>query len=184
MNARPWWLQRNCMPGDDHDEDTCDHRHFVSELNSGWRFWTPAGRVEIITMMEPDRPTGGYWWRIWTVETGPGWSWRLHRDRRVHALPDTFRNTPKLRFIDLHGSSMHIVPMFGHDQVPDFMLALCEAKYLGHGLGWLVSDRPDGGDEVRTEHPTKARARTALLAAGRHHAKVLGLPLLKENEDA
>lgn len=183
-----WWLaERRLEEGDDgttHDDECCDHRHFVSELNLGWRFWTPAGRLETIERMEPV-DTSEYSWRIWTKETGPAWSWRRGRDDRVHAIRPNPTSVAHLRFVDLsrarHGASMHIVPAEDYD-IPDFRLTLADAKYLGEGFGWQVTDRPDGGDKVVTEYPSKAKARTALLGAGRTHAKILGLPLYSEDD--
>lgn len=183
-----WWLaERRLEEGDDgttHDDECCDHRHFVSELNLGWRFWTPAGRLETIERMEPV-DTSEYWWRIWTKDTGPHWSWRRRRDDRVHAIRPNPTAVAHLRFVDLAkgrtGASMHIVPAETYD-IPDFALALAEAKYLGDGAGWRMTDRPDGGDQITTQYPSKAKARTALLRAGRTHAKILGLPLYSEDD--
>lgn len=187
MTGQQWWIHRGAVSEEGHDPDCCDHRYFVSELNLRWRFWTPAGRVETITAMESD--PGEYWWRIWTDKTGPAWSWRRRRDDRVHALPTAPDHGPRLLFVDLAGAnlagraSMHIVPAFEYQQIPDFNLTLVWARHRGPGLGWAMTDRPDGGDEISTAYTTKAKARTALLAAGRAHAKILGLPLVKENKN-
>lgn len=183
-----WWLhERRVDPSDDspdHDDDCCDHRHFISELNLGWKFWTLAGRVEEIVWMEPV-DTSEYWWRIRTSETiavDPDWSWRYRSDERVHALHPTGNIAdPHLRFIELTGhgrDSMHIAPATGYE-TPDFTHELAAARIVPHE-GWRMVDRPDGGDEVVTWYSTKAKARAALIKAGQLHAKILGLELVKE----
>lgn len=194
MNDHSWWLER--YAGDarrhpEHGDETCDHRYFVSELNIGWLFMTPAGRVERVTRMEPVDNTE-YWWRIWTAHTGPNYSWRRRRDERIDAIPRHWKAAPHLLFVDLRSgrsaggsyASMHIVPHSPTDLIPDFHLTLCEARHLGPGAGWTVIDRPDGGDATITNQPNKAKARRALLAAGQHHAKALGMTLFKEDTDA
>lgn len=184
----PWWVKQKDLDaaadGSVHDDETCDHRHFVSELNIGWKFWSPAGRLETITRMEPTN-AGAYWWRIWTEQTGPAWSWRRWADDRVHAIPPNPVAAAYLRVVDLsarrHGASMHIVPVENDFDIPDFKLTLVHAEYLGAGQGWRVTDRPDGGDDAVTEYPSKAKAQAALLKAGRTHAKILGLKLIRED---
>lgn len=189
VNDTHWWLERYVGAiAPEHGEETCDHRHFVAELNVGWVWRTPAGRLETITRMDAV-DSSEYWWRIWTDLTGPGYSWRMRRNDRVDAIPRSWKQAPRLLLVDLTGArsagggwaSMHVVPTSPSDQIPDFHLTLCEARHLGPGNGWKVTDRPDGGDEVTTHHTTKAKARTALVSAGRHHAKALGLTLYKEN---
>lgn len=186
-----WWLNEKYLadgdPGTTHDTESCDHRHFVVELDPGWMFWTPAGRLETVERMEPtDRSE--WQWRIWTKETGPDWSWRRQATDRVHAIAPTPVYGPHLRLVDLpraaRGASMHIVPAAGLQLVPDFSLTLVRAQYLGAGLGWTMADRPDGGDEVTTAYTTKAKTRAAMLGAGRHHAKILKLKLYKEEDIA
>jgi hypothetical protein len=183
-----WWLtEKHVDPDDDgavHDDDYCDHRHFIRELNLGWQFWTPAGRLETIERMEPV-DTSEFWWRIWTTQTGPGWSWRLAGNDRVHAIVPNPVAVPHLRFIDFTGAGMTprmVIVLAADYDIPDFGLTLAEAHYLGTGLGWKMSDRPDGGDEAITGHPSKAKAKTALLKAGRTHAKHLGVPLYSEHD--
>ncbi len=185
-----WWLHEKLVEdgaGDAHDEQTCDHRHFVSELNIGWQWWTPAGRLEEITRMEPENPAYVWWWRIWTKQTeqaDPNWSWRIKGDTRVHAIRPNPLYKPHLRFVyvvDRSSATMHIVPAVGYD-IPDFSATLVQAQRHKVGPAWTLADRPDGGAEVISEHPNKAKARTALLAAGRRHAKILGLPLYKEDD--
>jgi hypothetical protein len=183
-----WWLhERRLEAGDNgtvHDDDCCDHRHFVSELNLRWTFWSLAGRLETIDRMEPVDPLS-HWWRVWTDKTGDTWSWRLAADDRVHAIPPNPAAIAHLRFIGLPGGqtgpAMYIVPAEDYS-IPDFNHTLAEAHYLGSGLGWRVLDRPDGGDEVVTEYPSKAKARAALLKAGQTHARILGLNLIKEED--
>jgi hypothetical protein len=187
-----WWLHEKYVEdgaNDDHDEQTCDHRHFVSELNLGWMLWTPAGRLEKITRMEPENPDFNlnWWWRIWTEETekaDPNWSWRLKAGDRVYAVRPNPLYKPHLRFVDLGdraSATMHIVPAVGYD-IPDFSITLVQAQRHSQGPGWKVADRPDGGDLVVSEHPDKAKARAELIKAGRRHAKILGLPLYKEED--
>jgi hypothetical protein len=185
-----WWLHEKYVPdgalGVNHDDDFCDHRYFVGELNIGWTFWTPAGRLETIERMEPVDTTN-VWWRIWTKETGPDWSWSRRADDRVHAVQPNPIVGPHLRLVELKrsvysGASMHLVPAKGLELIPDFNLTLVEARHLGTGLGWRMTDRPDGGEPVFSNHPTQAKARTAVLAAGRRHAKILKLKIYKEDE--
>lgn len=194
MNDRSWWLERYIGDQKDHPEhgeETCDHRYFVSELNVGWLWFTAAGRIERVTRMEPV-DSSEYWWRIWTAHLTGGYSWRRRRQDRVHAIPRPWKAAPHLMFYDLPSgrsaggsfASMHIVPNSPTDWMPDFTQALCEARSGGPGKGWTMTDRPDGGDEVTTSHTNKAKARTALLAAGRRHAQALGMTLYKENPDA
>jgi hypothetical protein len=185
-----WWLHEKYVPDGDpgvtHDSDFCDHRYFVGELNTGWAFWTPAGRLETIERMEPV-DTSEWWWRIWTKETGPDWSWRRQSFDRVHAVQPNPIYGPHLRLVELKrsvssGGSMHLVPAKGLEPIPDFNLTLVEARHLGTGLGWQMTDRPDGGEPVFSNHTTQAKARTAVLAAGRRHAKILKLKIYKEAE--
>jgi hypothetical protein len=189
-----WWFHRKYLDqGDDgttHDDQCCDHRHFVTELNEGWRFWSPAGRLETVISIAPaDRIR--YWWRIQTKETpaaDPDWTWRLPGDDRVHAVPANPRWKEHLRFVDIGPGSqrnsdpvMLVVPAHGYD-IPSFKVVLVEARYLGAGRGWRFRDRPDGGDETVTDYPSKAKARTAVLTAARRHAKILGLEIVKEED--
>lgn len=186
MNDTAWWLQRfvGGMPIE-HGEERCDHRHFGGELNVGWVWRTPAGRLETITRIER-ADIGDYWWRVWTDLTGPGYSWRIRHDDRVDAIPRSWKQAPRLLFVDLpkgaRGASMHVVPGSPSDAIPNFLLTLCHAQHLGAHKGWKVFDRPDGGGQVVTDHPTKAKARTALLVAGEHHATALGMTLYKEDD--
>lgn len=162
---------------------TNDHRHYVEDLYVGARFFSPAARWETVTRVD-DGGHLSFKSRVWTDKTGPDYAWRLYDEEKVDAVmprPEYFPVVPEVRVIDL-AHSMAAVVTCQHVEVPDFRMSLVSAQHLGKGRGWQVLDWPGDGDGmVTTEHPDKPKARTALMAAARVHAKALGLKVRKEN---
>lgn len=170
-----------------HYEETCEHRYFPWELNVGWLFHSPAGRMEKVTDVDPGNGRLAYAVRIFTEDTGPDYSWRIPRLDKVHALPphpDGHPSAePHLRIVELR-ESIIVVPAYRRQEIPAFRLALATARFLGPGKVWELMDHPAGGEMVTTHHDTKAKARTALMAAARAHAAALKLPIRKEDDRA
>lgn len=164
-----------------------DRRFEVRQLGVGWMFLSPAYRWETIT--DIDEGTAGgyeYAWRVWTDLTGPDYAWRLPLHDKVHAVEPIMETAypaePEIRIMDMPhsrsgGPQIIAVITVRTARIPDFRHALVTARYGGAGKGWEVSDRPAGGALVTTQHPSKARARTALMAAVRAHAKALVVPI-------
>lgn len=178
---------------DEHNEETCDHRYFPWELNVGWLFHSPAGRMEKVTDGDPGSGRLEYAVRIFTEDTGPDYSWRIPRHHKVHAIPphpDSHPSAePHLLIVDLprgpgREASISLVPGYRWQDIPYFQLMLATARSLGPGQGWQLIDHPDGGDQVVTHHDNKAKARTALMAAAKAHAKALRLPIRKDSDGA
>lgn len=171
-----------------HYEELCEHRYYPWELNIGWLFHSPAGRVEKVTNVDTGNGRIAYAVRIFTEDTGPDYSWRIPRTDKVHALPPHPNrhpsNEPHLRIIELVGAnaSIIVVPAYRWQAVPAMELALANARYLGPGKGWELWDHPAGGDAVVTHHDSKAKARTAIMAAARAHAAALKLPIRKDDD--
>ena len=167
------------MPSDD---DQPDRRYYARELDTGWAFRSPLDRWETITRLALDL----IWVRVWTAEVGPDWSYRFRDDERLHAVPPLaaqFDRQPEVRILDLPGMPrllaaaprMLAVLTFADVEIPDMARGLADARRLGRGPEWTVSDRPGGGDEVTTRHASKAAAKTALRRVARAHAAALGI---------
>ncbi|MER5608253.1 hypothetical protein AB0F93_00585 [Micromonospora tulbaghiae] len=176
------------MADDDeqHRAETCDHRYYPWELNVGWLLHSPAGRLEKVTDVDEGAGHLAYAVRVFTEDTGPDYSWRLPRHDKVHALPRHPHGHPStephLLVFELSGPSgrISVVPAYRWQEIPEFRLALATARPLGPGQGWEVTDHPGGGDLVVTTHSSKAKARSAIVAAAKAHAAALKLPLREE----
>lgn len=172
------------------DDVEVDRRYPPVELDTGWHFRSPIDRWETVSRVEIEGsaqyPVAV---RVWTDQTGPDYAWRLSYRDRVHAVPPTAEyvaQQPEIRLVDLprdsfSGGRYIAVLTFRAVAVPDFIYTLVRAEHVAAG-GWAVCDRPAGGDEVVTRHPTKAHARTAVRRAARVHAKALGIPVREEEQ--
>lgn len=144
-------LEGNKVPTDgepdEHREGACDHRYFPWELYRRWLFWSPAGRLEKVTDVDPGEGMAEYAVRVWTEDTGPVYAWRIPRHHRLHAIPPSDDRDPHLRIVELGGpglgATITVVPAYGWQEIPEFRLALAIARNLGPGKG-LAADRPPG----------------------------------------
>jgi hypothetical protein len=158
--------------------------HTVEDLYQGWRFRTPMGRWETVTRVEQETKYSPV--RIWTDKTGPEYSWKLNRWTKVKATPPDYDNPgePEIRIIEhtySREAPMWAVLTSSHIRNADTETVLVQAGYAGAGKGWTIVHYPNGGNEQAVEHAdSKAKARTALMAAARQHAKALKIRVRKQ----
>jgi hypothetical protein len=160
-----------------------DIRPRAEDLGRGWLLRSPLDRVETVTRVERDASYGPL--RVWTAETGdhPWLYWHAAKVDAVRPL-QRLRGEPEIRIVEHSGRDgpMYAVATSStvHSPVRDSAAALVEAVY-SKSTGWTVAHRPDGGDVVTVACESKAKARTALMAAARQHAKALKIPVRKQN---
>ncbi len=160
-----------------------DTRPTAEDLYQGWLLRSPLDRLETVTRVEQEGSYGPV--RVWTDKTGPNYSWRYHRTERVDAVrpPQLFHGDPEIRVVEYdyaRDAPMYAVPTLSTIYRADSSRGyLVEARYQ-KGKGWYVSHRPGGGDVATTWHDSKAKARTALKAAAKIHAKALGVKVTTE----
>lgn len=150
----------------------------IDSLYRDCQIWTPLGRWETITSIQD---LDSYRRRVTTDRCKPGYGWVFARWNKFDAIiprGDRFTPDPEIRLVDLQNAAtprMVLVATSAGIEIPDFGAYVAEAVYLGHGKGWQVNDRRGTGDLDTTCHTSKATARTAIRAAGRAHAKGLGV---------
>lgn len=155
-----------------------DVRPKAEQLGEGWQFMSPLDRWE--TVVRTERANQYAPVRVWTDKTGPDYAWLIPYFDRVDAAapPLRWHGTPEIRIVEYGYSReapMYAVCTLDTIHRPETRDALVEAGYE-RGKGWWVRHRPDGGgDPVVVRCDTKAKARTALKAAARQHAKALGV---------
>ncbi|MFG2056649.1 hypothetical protein ACGFI9_21765 [Micromonospora sp. NPDC048930] len=161
-----------------------DTRPKAERLDQGWRFMSPLDRWETVERVEQANDYAPV--RVWTDKTGPGYSWLIPRWRKLHAVAPALRwhGTPEIRIFEYQyarDAPMYAIATLGTVRQPDIEDCLVEARYTRED-GWKVVHRPDGGGEpvVVDCGRSKARARTALRAAARQHAKALGVKVAVE----
>lgn len=160
-----------------------DVRPTAGQLAPGWRFVSPLNRWETVERVEQANEYAPV--RVWTDGTGPGYSWHLPRWRKLDAVAPPWRphGTPEIRVVEYEYD--RAAPMFAVitlDTVhrPDNEDPVAEAHYSREN-GWKVTHRPDGGGPVVVvDCDSKAKARTALRAAARAHAKALGVKVTEQ----
>ena len=163
----------------DHDDDERERYVCrVDTLNVGDQFFSPARRWETVTRIA-DAERYSTWTRVFTDVTGAGYAWKLADFREVPVLRAwQRRGTPMVRVDD---SRRFVTAFVGTAEQRYGFTAdapvLAEARQLGRGQGWQVTDRPAGGDVVITQVAGKAAALSAVRRAAKAHAKALGLPL-------
>ncbi|NJP33723.1 hypothetical protein [Micromonospora thermarum] len=156
-----------------------DVRPEAEKLDQGWRIISPLDRWETVERVEQANEYAPV--RVWTDKTGPDYSWLIPRWRKLHAVapPVRWQGTPEIRVVEYEYA--RDAPMFAVTTLdtvyrPELEDQLVEARYSRES-GWRVVHRPDGGGApvVIDCGRSKAKARTALRAAARQHAKALGV---------
>lgn len=156
-----------------------DTRPEARKLQQGWRFVSPLNRWETVERVEQADDYAPV--RVWTDQTGAGYSWLIPRWQKLHAVAPArlFHGTPEIRIVEVgyaRDAPMCAVATLDTVYQPDFGDPLVQAVY-SREHGWRVIHRADGGGDVLIVDcgRSKARARTALRAAARQHAKALGV---------
>lgn len=172
--------------GDKKCLDCDDIRPEAEKLAEGWRFMSPLDRWETVQRVEQANDYAPV--RVWTDKTGPDYSWLIPRWRKLHAVapPLRWQGTPEIRIVEHRfgrDAPMYAVTTLDTVHRPDVGHYLVEARYSRED-GWRVIHRPDGGGEVLVVDcgRSKAKARTALRAAARQHAKALGVQVAAQRE--
>lgn len=157
----------------------CDDTRPVAEaLGRGWLFMSPLGRWETVERVEQANEYAPV--RVWTDATGPDYSWSLERWVRVDAIapPHRLHGVPEIRIWEhdwARDAPMYAVLTVDTAYRPSTDHPLVEARY-SRDTGWRVVHRPGGGETLVVDcGRSKAKARTALRAAAREHAKALGV---------
>ncbi|MEU5950351.1 hypothetical protein ABZ793_33075 [Micromonospora sp. NPDC047465] len=156
----------------------CDDIRPVAEtLDQGWRFLSPAGRWETVERAERENEYAPV--RVWTDKTGSGYSWSIPPWRKVEAVPPVrWHGVPEIRIWEYdyaRDAPMYAVVTLDTVYRPDTDHAVVEGRYSRED-GWRVIHRPDGGEVVVIDcGRSKDKARSALRAAARQHAKALGV---------
>ncbi|MFC4146580.1 hypothetical protein ACFO0M_09965 [Micromonospora mangrovi] len=156
-----------------------DTRPQAKRLWQGWRFVSPLNRWETVERVEQTSEYAPM--RVWTDQTGPDYSWLIPGFRRLDAAGPALRphGTAEIRIVEYdyaRDAPMFAVATLDTVHSPEVADHLAEARYSRED-GWKVRHRPDGGgDPVVVDcGRSKAKARTALRAAARQHAKALGV---------
>ncbi len=158
---------------------SCDDvRPKAEKLVPGWQFMSPLDRWETVTETSQANEYAPI--RVWTDKTGPNYSWLIPHFSRVNASAPRreWNGTPEIRVFEYdyaRDAPMYAVTTLDTIYRPESTNFLVEARY-SRAEGWWVAHRPDGGGEqlvIRCE--SKAKARSALRAAARQHAKALGV---------
>ena len=164
-----------------------DVRPTAEDLYAGWLLRSPLERVETVERVEQEAPPYGPV-RVWTKETGPDHCWIYPRWRKVDAVApmQVFLGKPEIRIVEYEGRdrpmyAIATVSTAGRRPLGEGAGVLAEAGY-SKASGWVVQDRPGGGDVVTIRCESKAKARTALLAAARAHGKALKVPVRRQEK--
>lgn len=160
-----------------------DTRPTADEIYKDWQIRSPLDRWETVTKVEYGGEHGPV--LVWTDKTGPDYSWRYYRSTKVEAIRPAghLNGIPEIRIIEYSWGDgpIHAVPTLSTIHRTDMMRVLVEARYVGKGKGWNVVHRPNGRGEPVTIHcESKAKARTAVRAAAKLHAKALGVKVTTE----
>ncbi|MGJ3228888.1 hypothetical protein ACQEUV_26565 [Micromonospora aurantiaca (nom. illeg.)] len=160
-----------------------DTRPPAEKLDVGWRFVSPLDRWETVERVERANEYAPV--QVWTDLTGPDYAWLIPAYRKVHAAAPARRlhGTPEIRVVEYkyaRDAPMYAVPALDTTHRHDVEQPLVTAQYSRED-GWRVFHRPDGGgDQVVIDcGRSKAKARTALRAAARQHAKALGVKVVQ-----
>lgn len=163
-----------------------DVRPEAEKLDKGWQFVSPLGRWETVNRVDQANEYAPV--RVWTAETGPDYSWLMPRYRKLNAVAPPWNwhghGTPEIRIVEHsfgRDAPMYAVTTLDTIYRPHVEDYIAEARYTREG-GWKVTHRPDGGGEVVVVDcgRSKAKARTALRAAARQHAKALNVKVAVE----
>jgi len=149
----------------------------VGELNVGDQWFTPAGRWETVTDVDPGLT--GLTVRVATDRLPASYTWSLWASREVSAVP---AGEVMQRSVVVNQTRGHIwadltadASGLGRDRGS---VGLVGAHHLGPGQGWQVVDTPGGGEQVVSSVDSKAAARTAVTRAAQAHATSLGVPFV------
>lgn len=169
----------------------CDDVRPVAEgLDVGWRFVSSLGRWETVDRVEQASQYAPV--RVWTDATGPDYSWLIPRWRKVHAVapPLRWHGTPEIRIVEYQyarDAPMYAVTTLDtvrhvDPATEDHLVQACYSRESG----WQVVHRPDGGGDLVVVDcgRSKAKARTALWAVAREHARALGVRVAVEAREA
>ncbi|WP_320069636.1 hypothetical protein [Micromonospora sp. RTGN7] len=161
-----------------------DIRPKAEQLAPGWQFFSRLGRWETVERIEQANEYAPM--RVWTDKTGPDYSWSIPGWRQLDAVapPRRPHGTPEIRICEYRydrAAPMYAVVTLDTVYHAENKDPVAEAHYSREG-GWTVRHRPDGGGDVVVINcgPSKAKARTALRAAARQHAKALGVKVTLE----
>ncbi|OKI52875.1 hypothetical protein [Micromonospora sp. CB01531] len=154
-----------------------DVRPVAEKLAQGWRFVSPLNRWETVERVDQANEYAAV--QVWTDKTGPDYSWSIPPWRKLDAVAPPWRphGVPEIRVWEYdyaRDAPMYAVVTLDTIYRPDTDHALVEARYSRED-GWKVIHRPDGGEVVVIHCESKAKARSALRAAARQHAKALGV---------
>lgn len=152
----------------------------VEEFTPGGMFFSPAGRWETIT-----DTTGSLQVRISTDRTGDGYGWVFWSTDRLPYLPSYLADGRRGVMVCEFGSLIEAritdsLTRRYHYHDASFRV-LISARQV-RGTGWIINDRPTGGEVEEISKPSKATARTEVNRRARAHAKALGLPMWKAVE--
>lgn len=175
------------MTHDADDRPPPDPRPTADRLGEGWRWLSPANRVETVTRVRWSEHSS--YVTIWTdrVRGDPGW-W-VHGATHVDAAPPDYPSagTPKvLRMIDTgrmrnSGSRLWVVLDYEQARWPwssSWTDMGIHAEHLGQGKGWTVQYRPTAESPIVVEDiPDKAKAKARVAALMRELAKAMDLPI-------
>ncbi|GAB3856711.1 hypothetical protein GCM10029963_53540 [Micromonospora andamanensis] len=163
-----------------------DTRPRADRLAPGWQFMSPMNRWETVERVEQANEYAPV--RVWTDKTGPDYSWLIPQWRQLDAIAPPWRphGTPEIRVVEYQydrSAPMYAVITLDTVYRPDNDDPVAEAHY-SRETGWKVTHRPGGGDMIAIDcGRSKAKARTALRAAARQHAKALGVKVTEQPKD-
>lgn len=174
---------RSC--GGDKKCPGCDDiRPTADKLAPGWRFASPMNRWETVERVEQANEYAPM--RVWTDKTGPDYSWLIPHYRKLDAVAPPWwpHGALEIRVVEYQyarDAPMYAVLTLDTVYRPDNDHPVAEAHY-SRDDGWKVTHRPDGGGEAVVVDcgRSKAKARSALRAAARQHAKALGVKVAKD----
>lgn len=159
-----------------------DVRPRAEQLAPGWQFFSQMHRWETVERVEQANEYAPV--RVWTDKTGPAYSWLIPRHRQLDAVapPRRPHGTPEIRIVEYgydRAAPMYAVLTVDTAYHAENKDPVAEAHYSREN-GWKVTHRPAGGDLVVIDCDSKAKARTALRAAARQHAKALGVKVTEQ----
>lgn len=143
---------------------------------------SPFGRRETVTRTVDDPP----FVRVFTDLTGPGYGWRCLTTDRVTALstPSAAETSPayahpEIRVLDLSTAATPRLLAVATDasiEIPQMAGTMAIATRIARGPTWEVTTYPvDSGGSATRVVADKTRARQAVNAHARLHAKALGV---------
>ncbi|MBX7264952.1 hypothetical protein KIF24_02025 [Micromonospora sp. Llam7] len=163
-----------------------DTRPQANRLAPGWQFMSPMNRWETVERIEQATQYAPV--RVWTDKTGPDYSWLIKQWCQLDAIAPPWRphGTPEIRIVEYgydRSAPMYAVITLDTIYRPENDNPVAEAHY-SREAGWKVTHRPGGGEVAVVDcGRSKAKARTALRAAARQHAKALRVKVTEQPRD-